>query len=367
LEDYRNELADNLMEWTRYCNSDHETIAITGRLKSDQSVAYLKIHGFSDRRSFWTVASKGNSECGHGASVQKSEEDLKEQLRIFLTEFSRRILKESTPRVILDLRHNGGGNSENVNKLVSLFLESGRSAKGSRDYHFLSYLTNQVKAGVIHQELGYDHSADYENEALAKWREQLATERRFSANAREEDKIFISPPAPQKKIESAGVFSSNPDLLVWTGSGCVSACEEAVMVFSDNRLAKVMGTPTAGTGMGMYSDSDFSTLSKTHDIYYALSFFGPPVVNSSCENASVATHTPAQILECRIQGISENRPAKIDLPYEETLEDLLKNGKGWIDQSRSYFSQGSKEGAVPGESHDSGGSSPIAEPAPAKH
>ncbi len=371
---YRNELANHLSGWTRYCNAANQTIAITGKLKSDESVAYIKIYGFLGE-DHWTIDSKGNLDCGYGKSLDPEKEsvDLKEHLKSFLANFS---ADKSVPKIILDLRHNGGGEPKSVSKLVSLLLKIGDSARPGLDYKFVSYRSAQIGASLTNPELGYE-TPDYDQETLRKWSEQFQVERESSGSSKEESKIFISPPLARKRIEADSVFNAKPNVLVWTGPACVSACEKAVLALADNQLARVMGTPTAGTGMGMNSeyetDTSFTTASQMHEIRpFPNYFFGRPNVDSSCEIASLATHTPAQILECRIQGISENRPAKIDLPYEETLEDLLHNGKGWIDQSRSYFSQGSKEEdmhKMPHESHDPGGSpiSPIAEPAPAKH
>ncbi len=343
VSEQRNELAGNLKEWIRYCNNEDETIAITGRLKDDPSVGYLKITGFLD--SSWSVSSTGNVDCGYGKSVSEGDSDLKEHLARFLRGFA----DSSMPKIILDLRHNGGGSPANVRKLVSLFLKTGDSAKQSFDYQFFSHRTVEIGSSFMNPELKFE-TPDFDQDTLKSWRTRFQSEREFSQTAEEGGRIFISPGLAARNIESSDVFRSNPEVLVWTGPFCVSGCEQAIMDLSDNRLGRVAGAPTAGTGMGMHSkgilDTMFTTLSGTHQIPQVPNyFFGRPNVDSSCESASLATHTPAQILECRIQGISENRPAKIDLPYEETLEDLLKNGKGWIDRSIEYFSQSTKDPA----------------------
>jgi hypothetical protein len=337
----RKELAGNLKDVVRYCNSDDETIAITGKLKSDPAIAFMKIYGFNENE--WKVASKGADACGSGSKVESGNEDLQQHLKNFLSQTA-----EPSRKLVLDLRHNGGGDPKNVKKLISLLLKGGATARDSRNYLPITYRTMQISADKIFSELGYDLSKTYDPKELKSWQEQFERERAFSSTAAEEDKIFISPALPEKLIESEKVFTSPANILVWTGPECYSACEKAIMVLSDNKIAKIIGTPTAGTGMGMRTqdetDAVITTTSDTHKIVkYPNYYFGRPnLADPACESASLATLTPAEILDCRIRSISENRPLLPHYRYEESLEDLIENGKGWIDQSLKVFSEDAK-------------------------
>ncbi|MBU6153650.1 MAG: hypothetical protein KGP28_05045 [Bdellovibrionales bacterium] len=330
----RQNLDGNLKDAIYYRNSNDDLIAITARLKSDPGIAYLKIFGFDDDSKEWSVKSKTGSE-------KVDDPELENHLKKFLLD------QGSNPRIILDLRHNGGGNPSNVHKLVSLFVKQGEVARVSNTFLPVAYnIMNQVQ-GLSEKELGFDLSKQFDLEKVEEWRKQFELEK--------SNGIFISPPLPEKSIESAGVFnglSSVANLLVWTGSECVSACERAVMTLADNGIGKIMGTPTSGTGMGMIGDSldhAITTETKTHNVSGVPNrYFGRPKFKKDCENLSLETGaTASEILDCRIRSISENQPIAPHHRYEESLDDLLYNGKGWIEESLKVFSEDAKIATAP--------------------
>ncbi len=331
---YRQNLDGNLKDLIFFRNSNDDLIAITAKLKSDPRIAFLKILGFDDESKHWSVKSKTGS-------AEVDDPELMTHLKKFLLDLG------PNPRIILDLRHNGGGNPSNVRKLVSLLVKQGEVARVSNTFLPVAYNMMLQIQGLSEKELGFDLSKEYDLEKVEEWRNQFALEK--------SNGIFISPPLPEKSIESAGVFngfSSTADLLVWTGPECVSACERAVMTLADNGIGKIMGNPTAGTGMGMMGDSldsAITTVSQTHVVSaFPNRYFGRPKFKKGCENLSLETGaTASEILDCRIRSISENQPIAPHHQYEESLDDLLYNGKGWIEESIKVFSKDAKIATAP--------------------
>lgn len=89
-------LDGNLKDLIFFRNSNDDLIAITAKLKSDPRIAFLKILGFDDESKHWSVKSKTGS-------AEVDDPELMTHLKKFLLDLG------PNPRIILDLRHNGGG------------------------------------------------------------------------------------------------------------------------------------------------------------------------------------------------------------------------------------------------------------------
>ena len=245
------------------------------------------------------------------------------------TEALKKWLKESKDLqlpVVLDLRFNPGGDMSLLTELIAHLLPKRETATPATRAVPINDAMMDAFTSTVDPQLKMQGDLPDEGSYEIGFIENFFKSLRMDLS----HQSFLSPLFRNKIIQSKGTLPSPLSLLVWTGPLCVSSCELAVMSLKKNKLAKIMGQPTNGTGMGHFS-SAYSTvgvkLSDSRQIfasnYMPNSYFGPP---NDCASSDGIDANPD--LLARVKHISENRPMAVDLPYEETPEDLTKNGAG---------------------------------------
>jgi hypothetical protein len=116
-------------------------------------------------------------------------------------------------------------------------------------------------------------------------------------------------------------------LVTLISSACVSACEDLANLLKSNRLGRLIGTHTSGTGAG------YETLGNQIPNWQS------PSRNFSIEIPSFLFGSPGGAVGQRVfpgkaeELCSENRPTVADVFYDTTLEDLKNGDQGWLNKA----------------------------------
>ncbi|HEX9401493.1 MAG TPA: S41 family peptidase [Anaeromyxobacter sp.] len=152
-------------------------------------------------------------------------------------------------------------------------------------------------------------------------------------------------PAPLRSRPSVGGFSGR--VVALTSPACMSACDRLAALLRASGRAILVGGPTEGAGGSQQETpalpARFTDSAKLLTVAIPNATFGVPRAPAGpVVPASGLAATPARAsgpggseipdrLFFEMYGI-ENRPVEPDIRYEPSLDDVIGNGRGWLEQ-----------------------------------
>lgn len=272
---------------------------------------YLKIMTFNSKT--WTL------KAGGAVANLDFEEPFRSQLKLCTS--------QKWP-LVLDLRHNPGGDSDLVQKLYSLLRKPDeliipRVLFSARLTDYITQIINQYTLG--------DNFPEGNLETSQEARKLAALQEAQSKNLNYLP--FIADNLP--KTNYANNFTG--DIITLIGPECTSACEIMVQLLKKSNRSITIGEPTTGTGVG-FNQNDFGSSSTEFrdDIHGTLrvlipnSFFAVLPRNLNPNEVFIP-------FEIHSDLVTEGKPIRPDIAYSTQMNDLLFDGLGWLTQLKKWL------------------------------
>jgi hypothetical protein len=285
--------AIELENYTNQANAGSSVVRSALILDKAQAYGFLQINSFAVKTLY-----KGSESKDFVTAVQDAVKYFKEQ----------------GLKLIVDLRHNGGGNGGYPGQVLSAMTEMGKVYQNTTWAKRITRYSRQFIDYYASDELFNEIS----NEEF--WQEMVD-----QIYVSTEEKRHHTPAISNQPISAAyQVGGFDNDIVALISPSCVSACDIMSMLFKNSKRATLIGTHSNGTGAGYWSNSDLST--QFQDRYHIVStqipnsLFGYPG-----EQGGVVYG-----VDSAYELNSENVPAQADVQYVETLDDYKRNSSGWI-------------------------------------
>ena len=223
-------------------------------------------------------------------------------------------LKEKNIPLIIDLRVNQGGHVEYPVRLLSLIARSGEAYPSYMEGFRITPNIQQIWQRVA-PELGY-----FERDAKT-----AKIIRRAINQGQSHSGMWMK----TEDIEPASdVEGFDQSVTVFTSSRCVSACDIFALLLESSKRARIIGSPTNGTGSGFFEWAPYSSTTWV-DMYEIFSLEIPNMLFGHGLHQG-----PGEFLteSATIRFNRENRPVNPDQFYKTTIRDILHGDEGWFEQ-----------------------------------
>jgi Peptidase family S41 len=281
-----------------YKNSDGEAIVKSGYLvRNGKAYAVLQLNAFDER----TVVDAS------GATLK------------FL-DVARNFIKDAETAgtsLILDLRNNPGGMASYPQALFSMLTEKNKTYPNYTEAYRVTRFAQEVNDENQGQTPTGEEITGLSRESLRKLLEDAV---------RSGDELTAAYSNGDITADSTvGGFSQKIVALI--SPNCVSSCDIASILLKSSGRAVFVGQPTNGTGGGFIGSDGTST--RWSDPYQILSGKIPTDLFGLPGGPAGAYIFPGQEEALN----TENRPTTPKVYYEQSIDDVLKGGQGWINKA----------------------------------
>jgi hypothetical protein len=233
-----------------------------------------------------------------------------EPVRAFVQE-----LKANGTPLILDLRENGGGNPLNGTDLLAVLARTGETyPTTTRALRVTRVIRQMLEAGELDKLPAFGRY-DYDETALEQLKQAVAEKREYTRAFALTDDVKAD----------ADVGGYDQKIVALISPMCISACDGMGLLLKASKRATLIGTTTNGTGAGFIGDKPFDDLTW-RDRYALVTLRIPNRLFG--EAGALGVHVQPDLGAYSTMN-SENRPTAADVPYEQTIDDLLDSSTGW--------------------------------------
>lgn len=283
-----------VLDLYKYATSKDEEgdFIFAGRPKLFPNTCYIKLSNFKAKQRVYAE---------DGSEISKVE-----AIRKIIS-----MCESKTTQMILDLQHNVGGNSSNVDLLLSHLLPKTKEIY-ALEAPRVSPLTSKIFNGIINAYKDSPSDVRYYTEANS-----------ILATTLESNSMTVLP----WLVARYGYYQEDmiytKPVRVLTTPYCISACDEFVRAIKLSNRAQIIGTPTNGTGAGyIFVDEIKSLYSDEQKIFE---------INIPNEVFSVSRSYPKHLGPIDERYLMENRPTIPDITYRYTKRDLVEYYADLID------------------------------------
>jgi Peptidase family S41 len=237
--------------------------------------------------------------------------------------------KEKDLDLVLDLRQNGGGYISHSTALLAAVAE------GQRSYPAGALLVRATTLNqlVFQQRTPVQGSVPARNPEDALDPGHVAQAIGEAQRARREFTPALLEP-PVRASDAVGGYPGRVVALV--GPTCTSACERAAALLRRSGRAVLVGTPTEGAGG---SQQESQNLPGRWTDPEGLLWVSIPNAAMGVQGKLPAGEPPTDVgaEEFFADMALENRPVVPDVRYATTLDDVLHQNRGWLDEVESIL------------------------------
>lgn len=292
-EDYENSLPA-LSGGRSFTKSGGSVAVRTGYLiKGGKAYGLLQINTFKESK----ILDEKQSSVG-----------FKDILRSFIKE-----LEANAVPLILDLRANGGGNSNYPRQLLSMLTEKDKKYGSQTE----AYPTTRNIQQILDEATSHETAAE-ELEGLSE--EQLQTLMQEALRSKE---VYTSAFSNGDVNPDPEVGGYSQKIVALISPNCISACDIMASLLKSSGRATLIGLPSNGTGAGFLSTANND--SSWTDSFRVFKSEIPNFLFGSAGPVGTAIF-PGQAETLNL----ENRPTVPDVAYAPALDDILGNSSGWI-------------------------------------
>ncbi len=215
--------------------------------------------------------------------------------------------------LILDLRHNGGGNTGYTIPVLAAVAKTGESYPAFTKSFRITRKIRQMLETYPPTALNEDKLDKIEYEEL----KSAIADRRTHTNA-----------LSQAASVTSSIGGYDEPVVVLVTPNCISSCDITSMLMQASKRTTIIGSHTNGTGAGMTSYTGFAG-SEWRDEFDIIKVNIPNFLFGMPGPADNVVHTGNAFYDLN----SENVPVQADIQYKDQLGDFLDGSNGWFNKA----------------------------------